>query len=57
MLKLYVRHVMVVEKIHEILSFKQNKSLEKKINFNTQKRNMSKNEFVKDLYKLLNSAF
>ena len=36
MLKFYVRHGMVVEKIHEIISFEQNKWLEKYINFDTQ---------------------
>ena len=39
MLKLYVKHGMVVDKIHEIISFKHSKWLEKYINFNTQKRN------------------
>ena len=41
MLKIYVRHGMVVDKIHEIISFKQSNWLEKNINFNTQKRNMA----------------
>ena len=57
MLKLYVRHGMVVDKIHEIVSFKQSNWLEKYINFNTQKRNMAKKDFEKDFYKLLNNAF
>ena len=57
MLKFYVRHGMVVDKIHEIISFKQSKWLEKYINFNTQKRNRAKNDFEKDFYKLLNNAF
>ena len=48
---------MVVEKIHEIISFKQNKWLEKYINFNTQKRNKCENEFEKDFYILFNNAF
>ena len=49
---------MVVEKIHEIISFKQSKYLEKYISFNTQKRNRAKNEFEKDFIKLLvNAAF
>ena len=56
MLKFYVRHGMVVDKIHEIISFKQSKWLEKYINFNTQKRNKAKNDFEKDFYKLLNNA-
>ena len=56
MLKFYVRHGMIVEKIHEINSFKQSKWLEKYVNFNTQKRNRAKNE--KEFFKLLvNAAF
>ena len=38
MLKFYVRHGMIVEKIHEIISFKQSKWLERFISFNTQKQ-------------------
>ena len=57
MLKFYVRHGMVVDKIHEIISFKHKKWLPKYIIFNTQKRNKVKNEFEKDFYKLLNKAF
>ena len=56
MLKFYVRHGMIVEKIHEIISFKQSKWLECYISFNTQKRNKSKNEFEKDFFKFLNNA-
>ena len=58
MLKFYVRHGMIVEKIHEIISFKQSKWLESYISFNTQKRNRAKNDFEKDFFKLLvNAAF
>ena len=58
MLKFYVRHGMVVEKIHEIIPFTQSKWLESYISFNTQKRNKAKNEFEKDFFKLLvNAAF
>ena len=58
MLKCYVRHGMVVEKIHEIISFKQSRWLEKYISFNTQKRNRAKKDFEKDFFKLLvNAAF
>ena len=48
---------MVVDKNHEIISFKQSKWLEKYINFNTQERKEVKNDFEKDFYKLLNNAF
>ena len=58
MLKFYVRHGMIVEKIHGIISFKQSKWLEKYVNFNTQKRNRAKNDFEKEFFKLLvNAAF
>ena len=57
MLKFYVRHGMVVDKIHELFSFKQSKWLEKYIIFNTEKQNKAKNDFEKDFYKLLNNAF
>ena len=56
MLKFYVRHGMIVVKIHEIISFKQSRWLECYISFNTQKRNKAKNEFEKDFFKLLNNA-
>ena len=58
MLNIYVRHGMIVEKNHEIISFKQRKWLERYINFITQKRNRAKIDFEKDIYKLLvNAAF
>ena len=57
MLKFYIRHGMEVVKVHNIISFKQSRCLEKYINFNTQKRNKAKNDFEKDFYKLLNNAF
>ena len=57
MLKFYVRHGMVVDKLHEIISFKQSKWLENFISFNTQKRNKAKNDFEKDFYKLLINTF
>ena len=57
MLKFYIRHGMIIDKVHNIISFKQSKWLEKYISFNTQKRNKAKNDFEKDVYKLLNNAF
>ena len=56
MLKFYARHGKIVEKIHEIISFKQSKWLESFISFNTQKRNRAKNNLEKDFFKLLNNA-
>ena len=57
MLRFYARHVMVFDKVHEIISFRQSKWLEKSMNFNTQKRNKAKNDFEKNFYKLLENTF
>ena len=57
MLKFYIRYGMKIKQVHSIISFKQNKWLEKYIDFNTQKRNQAVNDFEKDFYKLLNNAF
>ena len=57
MLNFYVRHGMIVDKIHEKILFQQNKWLEKHISFNTQRRNPAKHDFEKDFCKLLNNAF
>ena len=58
MLKFYVRHGMVVEKIHEMISFKQSKRLESYISFNTQKQNKAKKGCEKDFFKFfVNAAF
>ena len=48
---------MIVEKVHEIISFRPSKWLEKHRSFNTQKRNQAVNDFEEDFYKLLNNAF
>ena len=56
MLKFYVRHGMVIDKIHEIIPFEQSNWLEKYINFNNQKQNNAKYDFEKDFYKLLNNT-
>ena len=45
MLKFYLGHGMIVEKIPEIISFRKSRWLEKYISFNTQKRNKAKFDF------------
>ena len=55
-LKFSVIHGINVENVHEIISFKQSKWLEKYINLNTEKRNRAKNDFEKSFYKLINDA-
>ena len=57
MLKFYIRHGMIVDEVHDIISYKQSRWLEKYKSFNTQKRNKAKNDFEKDFYKLLNNSF
>ena len=57
MLQFYLRHGIIVDKVHEITSFRQSRWLEKYININTQKRNEAVNDFETDFYKLLNNAF
>ena len=48
---------MIVDKVHDIMSFKQSRWLDNFINFNTQKRNQSVKDFERDFYKLINNAF
>ena len=57
MLKLYIRHGMVIAKVHKIISFKQSKWLEKYTFFDEQKTNLATKDFGKDFYKLFNNAF
>ena len=56
-LKFYFTQDMIVDKVHNVISFKQSRWLEKNINFNTQKRSQAVNDFQKDFQKLLNNAF
>ena len=44
-LKNYVSHGMIVDKVQEVISSKQSKWLEKYIGFSTQKRNEATNDF------------
>ena len=47
MLKFFVVHGMIIDKVHEIISFKQSKWLEKYMNFIAQKRNQAVDDFEK----------
>ena len=49
MLKVFVRHGTVAEKIHENSSFKQSKLLEKTITFDTERKSQTVKDFEKDL--------
>ena len=52
MLKFYVRHGMIVDKVHNVISFRQSRWLEKYISFDTQRRNKADKYFEEDFYKL-----
>ena len=55
-LKYFVRHGMIVQKVCERISYEQSKWLEIFIRFNTQKRKRAKSIIEKDFYNLLNNA-
>ena len=56
LLKFYVRHGMVVTKVHRVIQFKQKPWLKKYIDLNTQKRAKANTKFEQDFLKTMNLA-
>ena len=57
MLKFYVRHGMIVDKVHEIISFKQSNWLNKYIDFHAKKRATATNDFEIEFHKQMPNSF
>ena len=55
-LKFYLQHGLSLRNIHRAISFKQANFLKPFIEFNTEKRKNAKNDFEKDLFKLMNNS-
>lgn len=56
LLKLALKHGLVLAKVHRVMSFKQSKWLKDYIDFNTKKRGKAKNAVEKDFWKLMNNS-
>ena len=53
-LKFYLQHGLKLKRVHRAIRLKQSNVLKPFIEFNTAKRKQAKNDFEKDLLKLMN---
>ena len=51
-----MKHGLILEKVHCVIEFDQSAWLKPCINFNTQLRTRTKNDFEKDFFKLMNGS-
>ena len=54
-LKQALNHELVLKKVHRIIKFNQNDWLKSCIGMNTELRKKAKNDFEKDVFKLMNN--
>ena len=55
-LQFYLKHGLKLKKVHRAIKFEQKEILKPCIEFNTEKRKNARNDFEKDIFKLLNNA-
>ena len=55
-LQFYLKHGLKLKKVHRAIKFEQKEILKPYIAFNTEKRKNARNDFEKDIFKLLNNA-
>ena len=54
--KKYIAHINALKKIHRVIEFNQKAWLKLYIDMNTELRKLAKNDFEKDLFKLMNNS-